>query len=142
MNRMILLSFYEIFGSDEFKDKFNIHRFERSRALEWIRTGSIPSSRRLVERLSMKAQHRTKKLNTNPGFADEVLNELKTCQVSQLFRAALALQTYSTNDARIHQAFLYTFKEHCTPVKLINAGTFLQTVLGKTKNSHCTPHDS
>ena len=81
----------------------------------------------------MKYQHRSKKLNTNPGIADEFLNELKTSQVNQLFCASLEIQIYSTNDLRISQPFLYTFEDNNKPVKLINFGSFVQMVLGRRR---------
>lgn len=55
-----------------------------------------------------------------------VLCELETKHVSQKFRAALAIHTYTIRDQRVVQALRITFKENLCPVELLIAWRYIQ----------------
>ena len=131
MNRMLILSFAEVFRSTEFNDKFNIRQFDRVEALRWIRNSTIAPARRMASRLSSKASKRTTVLkgSTINSADDVVLNELGTKQVAQTMRAALPVHTYGVVDNRVTQAFEITFKKRMCPPALLNAGSYVQRVL-------------
>ena len=131
MNRMLIISFVEIFGDEAFNAEFDTGNFSRVEALQWIRTATIAPARRIVARLSAKANSRKEPVkNSTIKVEDKVLAELGTRQVSQTFRAALAIHSYASKDERVAQVFRNTFVCRNCSVRYLNAGAFIQTVLG------------
>lgn len=142
MNSMLILSFVDIFESEEFNENFNDRDFHRQTALEWIRKYAIPPAVRIVTRLSAKAQGRKNPVanSTIKSTEDVVLNELGTGQVAQTFRDALAVHTWSLRDNRIRQAFRITFSELQASTGFLNEGSYIQAVLcGKLQKSVLLP---
>lgn len=132
MNRMLIASFAEIFDDATFKAAFNTANFDRVQALNWMRTSTITPARRIVERMSLKAEKRTKRVANSSirNENDPVMEELGTQQVGQTFRAALAIHTYGVRDQRVPQAFKNTFLKRQCSIMFLNAGSYIQSVLG------------
>lgn len=131
INRMSIISFVDIFGDDAFKAAFDPGNFNRVQALRWIRTATIAPARRIVARMADKAKSRKEPVkNSTIKDDDPVLAELGTRQVFQTFRAALAIYSYASKDQRIFQVFRNTFISRNCSIRFLNAGSFIQTVLG------------
>ena len=108
---MLILSFTEVFAHEDFQKNFNIRDFNRVEGLRWIRTSTIPAARRIVGRLTAKSCGRKAPLEnlTIKDREDAVMTELGSRQVSQTFRAALAVYSYADRDPRVNQEFRFTF---------------------------------
>lgn len=64
-----------------------------------------------------------------------VLNELGTGQVSKTFCATLSIHTYACKDQLIYQAFRITLFNRQSSIMFLNAGNYIQSVLGGTGNA-------
>ena len=141
---MLILSFIEIFATEQFNAALNVANFNREDALTWMRHSSLPAAQRLINRLAEKSATRTKPLTDTTLKADPndaVLMEFGTKQVAQTLRAALAVYTYTVQDQRDGQACRLTFKENLCPTSLLNAGPFLQRVFGTQRNTNTLQFD-
>ena len=117
--------------------------FNRAQAMRWIRTATIEPAVRIVERLTEKSNSRTKPLPNPMDPNDLVLSEMHTRQVAQLIRAAHAIYLYSRSDRRVDQVFRITFHDKTRSVAVLNAGNYIQMVLGgKRTNSPITIEQS
>ena len=131
INRLLLISFVELFKSEEFGSAFNARGFEKNTAMRWILTSTLPAARRIVSKMAEKARKRKNPLtdSTINDPEDPTLTELGSRQVYQLFRAALAVHTFAMVDVRVREAFTVTFHDvRCSP-SFLNAGSYLQQVL-------------
>ena len=134
---MLLLSFVEVFRTPQFNAAFNVTRFQRNEAMRWIRASDLGPAQRIVSKMTSKAAARRDPLtdSTINDPDDAVITEMGSRQVSQLFRAALALHTFAVRDQRVHEAFIITFQDRMCSPSYINAGMYLQQVLG-AKGGH------
>lgn len=76
INRMFILSFWDIFNHEKFNAKFNFRNFDRVKVLIWIRQYTIEPPRRIIQQVSQKAEDRSKPVeySTVNYKKDNVLN--------------------------------------------------------------------
>ena len=136
VTRTLIVSFFEVFGDNRFRDSFDTANFDRLQALRWIRNSPLPAAQRIVHAVSEKANKRDTVVNHSTITApdDPVMLELGTRQVYQTFQAGLALHTYAIRDRRVEEAFKITFLNRQCSLSFLNAGGFIQRVLRPADN--------
>ena len=140
MNRMLILSMVELFSDEDFRNAHNLNNNRRLYIMEAICNSDHPSAKRIVARLSKKADDRLKKNGGKkpPKQGDKVLNELNERQVAQTYRTALSINAFCQVDRRIREAFDITFRVRKRPISLITAGSYIQSVIHKEKPTATT----
>ena len=110
---MLLLSYMDIFDDQAFKTKLTLDSaLNVTQVFQWVRTSPLPPCRRIVQRMTEKAGKRGDRVPSSRfKTSDNVLMELGTQQVVQVFRGAVSAQAYGRHDVRFRQAFDIIFRE-------------------------------
>ena len=134
MNRMLVLSFVEVFEDETFQAEVKLDDTTRLFIMEWVRNSNIPSAKRIVQRLTAKADKRRSPKAGSSSATDKVLNELNERQVQQTYRAALSVHAFGCVDQRIKQVFDITFREKLRSITFINAGSYVQAIMDRRES--------
>lgn len=97
---MLTPFFTGICATPEFKEGFNVTNVYSVQAVTWIRDSMVPVAQRIVSQDSYKVNGRSKQLESFTIYSetDKVLCKLRTKHVSETFRAALEIHTYTLRD--------------------------------------------
>lgn len=79
-----------------------------------------------------KTEHNSTITNKN----DVVLNEVVARQVLQTFRSDLAIHTFAKKYQRVRQAFKTNLVDQNCSMMFLNAGSYVQRVLGGNANDN------
>ena len=102
--------------------------------MKFIRHSSLPEALRIVDWVTAKFNTRESPIQKSCiRTGDAVLNELGCPFVSQILRTSLSIHTVSMKDIGVHQAFRITFVVNSCTLKFLNAGNYVQKILGNCK---------
>jgi len=156
ITRSYITLFVTLFSSQEYQTKFGNSTFQQSKINEWLaNTGNNTASPQVVQdifKLSLdkhtKGVKRTA-ASRSPGPSSsetktaetqnedtperKVLMVLKTPQISQIFRAALSIQTYGRKDKRVLEIFRVAIQTKKLSPKFIVGSRYIPRILGANK---------
>lgn len=127
---MFIISSAQNFATPEFSDELNLRNSDRVKALTCIRDSSLLEAQSNVSRVAENVTGCFKALKVSIGNPDthNFLCENGTKQVSQAFRAALAIHKYTLGDQRVGQGFTITLKGNLYPISFLDAGNYIPQV--------------
>ena len=128
MIRMLLLSFMNILDNQALTTKFALNSAVKViQVFQWVSTSPLTPCRRIVQRMTEKAGKRGDRVPFSRfKTSDNVLMELGTQQVVQVFRGAVAAHAYGRHDVRFRQAFDIIFREKKFSLEYFKGGSYIQ----------------
>ena len=151
INRGFLIGFVDLLRSDVFSSRFDFRNFNIPRALDWMieegRDAGENSALRNVYDLCEKKLETTQQRRQLTGKTDDnskltLRGVLHTNHVRQIFRASLAIHTFSNNDERVYQLFLHRFNDTRTSSKLLVGTAYFPRILGGGRPTLKLPLDT
>jgi len=87
--------------------------------------------------MSQKASKRKTPIKDSTVKApnDPVLSDIGSRQVAQVFLASLSVYTFASHDKRVSDVFQITFSKLLRSPLYLNAGLYIQGILGATKKA-------
>lgn len=141
-NQEVTLLFLDVLLSNQRATSFPGTAFDISRFYDWLVSEPYPheSAASIVKLIQEKVSRRQAgdgRLKKNFALTvrggNPLVEELGSNQVRQLLRTALAMELYVRKERRLRDVFKTLFETMQLPISYLNAGSFLQVVLGGTR---------